>query len=670
MTKTATPPTLPPPNLKLRTIRPSLVAILLVSLLTPNVSAFTTLSPPVPPPSLARIAATSSSARLLGPSSSSSGNSFSRSQLFPTSINGVGFGGNDVWIRSLLPSGRIDGSSRSALYANLIPYDELMERLPSNTVLKAVEKANGAPIVASDLATKAGISLSQARKDLTALASLTRGDIAVSSDGDLIYTFPPNLSSVLSSNSAKYRAITTWREKIFPPLFYATKLGFGVVLLASLFAIFSTIFFLMTSGGASGDRDDDRRDGRRGGGMPMFGGGFWGPSPFDFFYYRPYYSRYYYSPAYSVGGGRRPRDPEEMGFLESVFSYVFGDGNPNGDVEERRIALVAEMIRQNGGAVTAEQLAPFCDDAPMPLSESSGKLGEERAYVDESFVLPIVTQLDGEPQVSEEGDIVYVFPELMTSASSSGSSLVNSNEVMRLRREARVLRRAGLEEDVPTSMIKNLLNMNGVSTRGALERSDLIDILEKVLPEDGGSSRSMDVDVDVEDPTLLQEREYKFSLASSFQTVLAGLLGVVNLGGALYLGNIFGQYALYGVRLPSYMGALQTFFPLLLGYAVLFNAIPLVRNIWIQRQNDQIRQRNAVRKSWRNLVGEKAGNIRRKLMAAARMGKRMKQLGAGGGKDIVFDTKREFAEVDKKRETDAMNDFDELLKQKENSAWE
>jgi len=575
-----------------------------------------------------------------------------------------------VWIRSLLPSGRIDGSSRSALYANLIPYDELMERLPSNTVLKAVEKANGAPIVASDLATKAGISLSQARKDLTALASLTRGDIAVSSDGDLIYTFPPNLSSVLSSNSAKYRAITTWREKIFPPLFYATKLGFGVVLLASLFAIFSTIFFLMTSGGASGDRDDDRRDGRRGGGMPMFGGGFWGPSPFDFFYYRPYYSRYYYSPAYSVGGGRRPRDPEEMGFLESVFSYVFGDGNPNGDVEERRIALVAEMIRQNGGAVTAEQLAPFCDDAPMPLSESSGKLGEERAYVDESFVLPIVTQLDGEPQVSEEGDIVYVFPELMTSASSSGSSLVNSNEVMRLRREARVLRRAGLEEDVPTSMIKNLLNMNGVSTRGALERSDLIDILEKVLPEDGGSSRSMDVDVDVEDPTLLQEREYKFSLASSFQTVLAGLLGVVNLGGALYLGNIFGQYALYGVRLPSYMGALQTFFPLLLGYAVLFNAIPLVRNIWIQRQNDQIRQRNAVRKSWRNLVGEKAGNIRRKLMAAARMGKRMKQLGAGGGKDIVFDTKREFAEVDKKRETDAMNDFDELLKQKENSAWE
>ncbi|KAL7469457.1 hypothetical protein ACHAXS_009705 [Conticribra weissflogii] len=671
MTKTATIPTLPPPKLKLRPTRAITAAILLAALVPPNASAFTTLSLPVSPPSLARIAATRSSVRLAG-RPSSSGNPFLRRQSLPPSSRGVGFVGNDARIGSLPSSGRIDRRSKSALHANLIPYDELMERLPSKTVLEAVEKANGAPIVASDLATKAGISLTQARKDLTALASLTRGDIAVSSDGDLLYTFPPNLSSVLSSNSAKYRAITTWREKIFPPLFYATKVGFGVVLLASLFAIFSTIFFLMTTGGASGDRDDDRRDGSRGGGggMPMFGGGFWGPSPFDFFYYRPHYSRYYYSPTYSVGGarGRRPRDPEEMGFLESVFSYVFGDGNPNGDVEERRIALVAEMIRQNGGAVTAEQLAPFCDDAPMPMNESSGKLGEERAYVDESFVLPIVTQLDGEPQVTEEGDIVYVFPGLMTSASSSGSSVVNSNEVMRLRKEARVLRRAGLEEDVPTSMIKTLLNMNGVSTRGALERSDLIDILEKVLPEDGGSSSSMDVDV--EDPTLLQEREYKFSLASSFQTILAGLLGVVNLGGALYLGNIFGQYALYGVRLPSYMGALQSFFPLLLGYAVLFNTIPLVRNIWIQRQNEQIRKRNAVRKSWRNLVEEKAGNIRRKLMAAARMGKRMKQLGAGGRRDIVFDTKKEFAEVEKKRETDAMKDFDELLKQKENSAWE
>eukprot|EP00571_Detonula_confervacea_P000824 CAMPEP_0172328678 /NCGR_PEP_ID=MMETSP1058-20130122/60478_1 /TAXON_ID=83371 /ORGANISM="Detonula confervacea, Strain CCMP 353" /LENGTH=566 /DNA_ID=CAMNT_0013045805 /DNA_START=267 /DNA_END=1966 /DNA_ORIENTATION=- len=546
-------------------------------------------------------------------------------------------------------------------------YDELMERLPSKTVIKAVEKSDGGAIVASDLATRAGISLTQARKDLTTLASLTRGDIAVSSDGELIYTFPPNVSSVLSSNSAKYRALTTWKEKVLPPLFYGTKVGFGVVLVASLVAIFTTIFAIMTSSGSS-DRDDDRRGGRRGGmgGMGGMFGGFWGPSPLDFFYYRPYYSRYYYSPAdgNTAGRGRGERDPDEMGFLESVFSYVFGDGNPNGDVEERRLALVAEMIRENGGAVTAEQLAPFCDDAPMPLT-AEGKLGEERVYVDESFVLPIVTQLDGEPQVTEEGDIVYIFPELMTSAASTKPiSSFSAEEMGRVSRESKVLRRAGMEEDAPTREIQNLLSMNGISARGALNRADLIDILEKALPDDNDSEQ------DVDDPTLLLEREYKFSLASSGQTVLAGVLGAVNLGGALYLGNLLGQYALYGVRLPSYMGLVQQFFPLLLGYAVLFNAIPVVRNFWIQSQNAKIQARNESRKSWKTVLEQKTGGVKRKLASAASFGKRVRQLGSGGGRDIVFDTSQDFDEMDKVKEDDSIKDFDKMLEEKESSAWE
>jgi hypothetical protein len=131
--------------------------------------------------------------------------------------------------------------------------------------------------------------------------------------------------------------------------------------------------------------------------MMSFGGPsyFWGPSPFDFFYYRPYGGYGYYGQPVT----ERPRDPEDMGFLESIFSFVFGDGNPNAGLEERRLSLVAQMIRDNKGAVTAEQLAPYCD-APDPDSTSG------QSYVDESFVLPIVSQLDGEPRVTEDGDII------------------------------------------------------------------------------------------------------------------------------------------------------------------------------------------------------------------------------------------------------------------------
>ena len=579
-------------------------------------------------------------------------------------------------------AGRIYSSSTTArrhrrLYSSLsgggggagsiAPFQKILEeKLPSQKTIDAAESFGGRPIVASDLAAKAGVSISQARRDLTALATLTRGDIAVSKDGDLIYTFPQNISSVIASTSAKYRAIATWNDNLKEPLFYATKVGFGVALLASLVAIYSTIFFIGSSSSSDRDDRDDRRGyGGGGGGMPMGFGGFWGPSPFDFFYYRPYYSRYYYSPAYDTGGRRR--DPDEMGFLESVFSYVFGDGNPNGDVEERRLGLAAEMIRMNGGAVTAEQLAPFVDKAPAPL-DLDGRLGEERAYVDESFVLPIVASLDGEPQVTEDGDIVYTFPELMTTSASKGTSSVSREDTARVQREGRILRKAGLDEDAPSSTIKTLLTMNRISTRSALSRSDLIDILADALPGDDESDSYQDVD----DPRILIEREHKFSLASGLQTVLAGALGVVNLGGALYLGNLLGQYALYGVRLPSYMGLVQQGFPLLLGYAVLFNVIPLARNFWIQKENAKIQQRNQTRSKWRDLLERGAGNVKRKLTAAKKFSSSMKRLGTGS-RDVIFDTSKEFVEVEKVKESNDLDAFDEKLKSSSSSSgssWE
>jgi hypothetical protein len=250
-----------------------------------------------------------------------------------------------------------------------VSYDDLMEKLPSQAVIDAAEAAKDGKVIASDVAASAGVSISQARKDLTALATLSRGDIAVSKDGELIYSFPTNLKGVLASNSAKFKAMQKLRE-VGPIAFYVVRVGFGVALLASLVAIFTTIFFISQSGSSS---DDDRRRDNRGGGFGGGGmmrmGGMWGPSPLDFFYYRPY-------GYYGVRGAERT-DPDEMGFFESVFSYIFGDGNPNTDLEEKRLGLVANMIRLNKGAVTAEQLAPFCDDAPTPSDMETSTYADE-----------------------------------------------------------------------------------------------------------------------------------------------------------------------------------------------------------------------------------------------------------------------------------------------------
>lgn len=252
---------------------------------------------------------------------------------------------------------------RVSIRRPMVKYEDLMEKLPSNSVIEVVDAMPEKRVVASDVAAKAGVSLSQARKDLVALASLSQGDIAVDKDGELIYQFPPNLKLTLANNSAKYKAMASLR-KAWPSIFWFLRASFGVTLLVSVFAIFSTIFFLQSS--SRSDDNDDRRDDRRGS-MGFSGTYIWGPSPFDFLYWnRPY--GYYANPY---------QRPDEMGFLPSVFSYVFGDGNPNEKIEEKRLALAANMIRANNGAVTAEQLAPFCDDAPDPSEYM------EATYVDE-----------------------------------------------------------------------------------------------------------------------------------------------------------------------------------------------------------------------------------------------------------------------------------------------
>lgn len=79
---------------------------------------------------------------------------------------------------------------------------------------------------------------------------------------------------------------------MWPSLFYLTRVSFGLCLVLSLVLVFATITFAGSASMSSGG--DDRDDRRRGdGGMVFRGPSFYfGPSPFDFFYYRPYGSYY------------------------------------------------------------------------------------------------------------------------------------------------------------------------------------------------------------------------------------------------------------------------------------------------------------------------------------------------------------------------------------------
>jgi hypothetical protein len=103
-----------------------------------------------------------------------------------------------------------------------------------------------------------------------------------------------------------------------------------------------------------------------------------------------------------------------MNFLEAIFSFLFGDGNPNEDLEEKRWQTIGTLIRNQGGAIAAEQVAPYLDNVTSSNQET------------EDYILPVLARFNGYPQVSDQGDLIYYFPELQVTAKKRTLTAISS----------------------------------------------------------------------------------------------------------------------------------------------------------------------------------------------------------------------------------------------------
>ncbi|NJL84826.1 MAG: hypothetical protein HC886_00730 [Leptolyngbyaceae cyanobacterium SM1_1_3] len=130
--------------------------------------------------------------------------------------------------------------------------------------------------------------------------------------------------------------------------------------------------------------------------MPRF---WFGPDLFWFFNY-DYGTRRY--PRTKPRAGAK----SELNFFEAIFSFLFGDGDPNADLEERRWQTIGTLIRDTDGVVIAEQITPYLDN-----------LGQGWSKEYEDYMLPVLSRFNGLPEVTPEGSIVYRFPDLQVTAS-------------------------------------------------------------------------------------------------------------------------------------------------------------------------------------------------------------------------------------------------------------
>jgi hypothetical protein len=282
------------------------------------------------------------------------------------------------------------------------------------SVMQAVERL-GYRVTVGDVASQAGLEVQVAERDLLELASEAGGHMQVAESGEMAYLFENNFRNVLRNKHFRLR-LQEWWNKLWGVLFYVIRVSFGIVLIASILLIMLAIAAILIALASSrGDNDNNGGWGGNsgnGGGM----GGFWF-SPNWFWIFSPnYHSPYYYSSNDSRISRRKPsRNDGEMNFLESVFSFLFGDGNPNADLDERRWKSIATTIRNNQGAIAAEQVAPYLDT-----------LGNGSDQEFEDYMLPVLSRFNGRPEVSPTGDLVYHFPELQVSAQQQQSRSVSA----------------------------------------------------------------------------------------------------------------------------------------------------------------------------------------------------------------------------------------------------
>lgn len=405
------------------------------------------------------------------------------------------------------------------------------DKLPSDVRKRAMDAVDsyGGRVTIGDVSSRAGLRLNESERALQALATDTGGFLEVSDEGDVLYVFPKDYRSKLAAKSFRIK-LEPLLDKLKGTSEYVIRVSFGTALILSIVVVYTTIIALISS------RSDDDNRGRRGG--RSYGSGvsiFFNPSDL-FWYWDPYYYR-----------RRQTKTENGMNFVESVFSFVFGDGDPNQGLEEERWKIIGQYISSNGGVITAEELAPYLD------VELMGK-----AMDDHSYILPVLLRFDGQPEVDDEGNILYRFPSLQRTASSQ-----------------RVARKEYVGK----------------------KWAEWVDGIEK----------------------FFEEKKWTFSKTSASEKAMVVGLGALNLFGVIVLGTMLKNATFSNSGFISFVADI---FPLLQVYAASFFAIPLFRWFLLSRKNSVIETRNAARKQRARALELPDQDLRRKLLNARDMAKR------------------------------------------------
>jgi hypothetical protein len=242
-------------------------------------------------------------------------------------------------------------------------------------------RGRGAKLTRADAIVASGLPEDEAGRALTGLLKEYRSHLSATAEGELLYQFDPTFAR---------RDAVSWRERagaVGAALWKGFSFLFKIAIVATLVGYFALFVAMMVAfmfaRSSSSDRDDDGGFGIG----PLFW--FWGGDPGPARYGRR-----------GPPAAAAPRVP----FYKRVFAFVFGPPAPKVDALEDEKRIVA-YIREARGRI-----------APVDLVRLMGwsfPRAEEEAT-------RLMVDYGGEPEVTDDGVVVYVFKALRRTAGGHG----------------------------------------------------------------------------------------------------------------------------------------------------------------------------------------------------------------------------------------------------------
>jgi len=240
----------------------------------------------------------------------------------------------------------------------------------------------------------AGTGLPKYQVEQAARAALDEyaGRLKVTESGELLYYFPNGMRSTLRGAGPSlqrfWKSFRSTAARVLTFLFKIWIVGMLVGYFVGFVAL-AVLAILASVAASVAGRGDGRDSGRsRGGG---FGGMFLVMRLFDLILRMWFWSSILKDP-------RRKPQKDGRAFYKSVFGFVFGEGDPNQAWDEAERKYIISYVRAHKGVITLEEL--------MALT------GRENDAAN-SLLNRLLLEYEGEPGVTEDGTVVYSFPELM-----------------------------------------------------------------------------------------------------------------------------------------------------------------------------------------------------------------------------------------------------------------